>query len=122
MSSIGGNTAAVIQIGTFENNDYGNDVVTWTEAFKEPVYGFLDMVNEGTNSRSLMHRVEDADYIFLCDYFVPVADGVRLTAENSRILIDGEVYEVKLYDNPMRLHEHMEIYLKYLGGQQNNGL
>lgn len=122
MSSIGGNTAAIIQIGTFKNNDYGNDVVTWTEAFKEPVYGFLDMVNEDTNSRSLMHRVEDADYIFLCDYFVPISNGRRLTVENSRILIDGEVYEVKLYDDPMRLHEHMEIYLKYLGGQQNNEL
>lgn len=122
MSRIGGNTAAVIQIGIFEKNDYGNDVVRWVEVFKEPVYGFLDMVNEGTNSRRLMHRVEDADFIFLCDYFAPIADGVRLTAENSRILIDGEVYEVKLYDDPMRLHEHMEIYLKYLGGQQNNEL
>ncbi len=121
MGSIGGNTAAVIQIGTFADNDYGNDVVKWENAFQEPVYGFLDMVNEGTNSRSLMHRVEDADYIFLCDYFLPAAGGVKLTAENSRVLIDGEVYEVKAYDDPMRMHEHMEIYLKYLGGQQGNG-
>ena len=98
MGSIGGNTAAVIQIGTFADNDYGNDVVKWENAFQEPVYGFLDMVNEGTNSRSLMHRVEDADYIFLCDYFLPAAGGVKLTAENSRVLIDGEVYEVKAYD------------------------
>ena len=42
---------------------------------------------------------------------------IRLTAENSRIVIDREIYEVKMYDDPMRLHEHMEIYLKYVGGQ-----
>lgn len=52
MGSIGGNTAAVIQIGTFADNDYGNDVVKWENAFQEPVYGFLDMVNEGTKSEA----------------------------------------------------------------------
>lgn len=122
MGSIGGNVAAVLQVSTAVKNEFGNDVLSWKDAFPKPVYGFLDMVNEETNSSSLLHRVEDADYIFLCDYFLPAADGVRLTAENSRILIDGEEYEVKLYDDPMRRHEHLEIYLKYLGGQQNNGL
>lgn len=117
MNHIGGNTEAVIQISAVTKNEYGNDVNSWSDAFDKPKIGFLDMTGEGTDSRNLMHRVEDADYVYICDYFEPLVDGVKLTTENSRIIIDGEIYEVKLYDDPMRLHEHMEIYLKYLGGQ-----
>lgn len=117
MGSIGGNTEAVIQISEIVKNDYGNEIPRWSDAFDKPVTGFLDLISEGTNSRSLMHRVEDADYVFICDYFEPAAGGVKLNTENSRMIIEGEIYEVKLYDDPMRLHEHMEIYLKYLGGQ-----
>ena len=115
MSHIGGNTKAFIQISKINENSYGNETADWINAI--PLVGFLDMTDEGTNSRTLMHKVEDADYVFICDYFVPAVEGIKLSAENSRMLIDGEVYEVKLYDDPMRLHEHMEIYLKYLGGQ-----
>ncbi|MCI9463374.1 MAG: hypothetical protein HFI48_05735 [Lachnospiraceae bacterium] len=115
MSHIGGNTDATVQIGMVQLNDLGNEVTEWENAF--PIKGFLDLANEGTNSHNLMHRVEDADYIFLCNYFAPVVGKVKLTAENSRLIIAGEVYEVKVYDDPMNLHEHMEIYLKYMGGQ-----
>lgn len=117
MSHIGGNTEAVIQISEAIQNDYGNDLHNWQDAFEKPKTGFLDLISGGTDNRSLMRRIEDADYIFICDYFEPAVNGVRLTTENSRVLIKGEVYEVKLYDDPMQLHEHMEIYLKYLGGQ-----
>ena len=115
--TIGGNTEAVIQVSSVIRNDYGNEVTGWKDAFDRSVTGFLDLVGERTNSKSLLHRVEEADYVFICDYFDPVSGGVNLTAENSRIVIDGEIYEVKMYDDPMRLHEHMEIYLKYVGGQ-----
>ena len=27
------------------------------------------------------------------------------------------VYEILLIDDPMHMHEHLEIYLKYIGGQ-----
>lgn len=117
MSHIGGNTEAFIQMNEVIQNGYGNDTNNWMDVFDKPKKGFLDLVSEGTDSRSLMHRIENADYVFICDYFEPSVNGTRLTTENSRIIIDGEVYEVKLYDDPMRLHEHMEIYLKYLGGQ-----
>lgn len=115
--AIGGNTEAVIQVSSVTANDYGNEVTGWKDAFDRPVVGFLDLAGEGTNSKSLLRRVEEADYVFICDYFEPVSGGIRLTAENSRIVIDREIYEVKMYDDPMRLHEHMEIYLKYVGGQ-----
>lgn len=114
MGHINGNTKAVIQIREVEKDEYQADRATWKDAFS--LSGVLDLLDGGVNLK-MMSRVEDADYIFMCDYFVPAYNGKKLTAENSRLLIDGEVYEVKLFDDPMRLHEHLEIYLKYLGGQ-----
>ena len=116
MGHIEGNTTAYVQVRDVAPDEYGIDRAGWKDAFPEPLTGMLDLMNADTN-RTLMKRVEDSDYIFLCNYFEPCADGERLTTENSRILIDGEAYEVKLYDDVMRMHEHMEIYLRYLGGQ-----
>lgn len=114
MGRIEGNTKAAVQIKTVEKDEYQADRATWKDAF--PLSGVLDLLDGGVNLK-MMSRVEDADYIFMCDYFVPAYNGEKLTAENSRFLIDGEVYEVKLFDDPMNLHEHLEIYLKYLGWQ-----
>lgn len=114
MGRIEGNTKAAVQIKTVEKDEYQADRATWKDAFS--LSGVLDLLDGGVNLK-MMSRVEDADYIFMCDYFVPAYNGEKLTAENSRFLINGEVYEVKLFDDPMRLHEHLEIYLKYLGGQ-----
>lgn len=116
MSHISGNTEAVVQIREVGPDEYAVDRTRWRDAFDRPLKGVLDLTGTDTY-KSMMNRVEDSDYVFICDYFDPRVDGVKLTTENSRILIDGEVYEVRLYDDVMRLHEHMEIYLKYLGGQ-----
>lgn len=116
MSHIGGNIEAIVQVKEVAPDEYQADQVKWNDAFSK--CGFLDLLDEGTNFK-MMHRVEDSDYVFLCDYFVPEFEGEKLTTENSRLLIDGEIYEVKLFDDVMRLHEHLEIYLKYVGGQRS---
>ena len=118
MSHIEGNTKAYVQIRDVRSDEYGVDRENWKNAFPEPLSGVLDLTGADT-SRDMMKRVEDSDYIFLCDYFDLHVCGEKLTTENSRILIDGETYEVRLYDDVMRMHEHMEIYLKYLGGQSD---
>ena len=41
---------------------------------------------------------------------------VDLTSENARMLVNGNVYQILLIDDPMGLHKHLEIYLKYVGG------
>ena len=51
---------------------------------------------------------------------VPVGDSdetVEITSENARMVIDGMVYEILLIDNPMNMNEHLEIYLRFIGGQ-----
>ncbi len=44
----------------------------------------------------------------------PVVD---VTSENARMVIQGFIYEILLIDNPMNMNEHLEIYLKFVGGQ-----
>lgn len=116
MSRISGNVTGCIEQCKTIKNAYGIETESWEPVLQ--VTGFLDMLTSGVDTKTLMHRVEDADYVFLCDYFSTEIDGATLSAENSRMLIGGTIYEVKLYDDPMHLHEHMEIYLRYLGGQE----
>ena len=42
---------------------------------------------------------------------------VDVTSENARMVIHGAVYEILLIDNPMNMNEHLEIYLRFIGGQ-----
>lgn len=111
---IEGNVKAVIQVKKVLQNDCQMDNVQWRDIFTKE--GVLDLLDTETNLK-MMKRVEDSDHIFLCDYFIPEHEGEKLTTENSRLLIDGEVYDVKLFDDVMHMHEHLEIYLQYMGGQ-----
>lgn len=111
---IEGNAKAVIQTQEIAKDEYQTDHAEWKDAFTKK--GMQDLLDTGTDFKT-MKRIEDSDYIFLCDYFPPEHEGKKLTTENSRFIIDGEIYEVKLFDDVMHMHEHLEIYLKYLGGQ-----
>jgi hypothetical protein len=36
---------------------------------------------------------------------------------NSRLVIGKQIYDIQAIDDPMNLHEHIEIYLKSLTGE-----
>lgn len=42
---------------------------------------------------------------------------VDVTSDNARMVVNGEVYEILLIDDPMNMHDHLEIYLRFIGGQ-----
>lgn len=42
---------------------------------------------------------------------------VDATSENARLVVQGAVYEILLIDDPMNMNEHLEIYLRFIGGQ-----
>lgn len=121
MGSIGGNSSATIQVQTTRQNDIGEDVQDWknVHSFK----GWLDLSTGDSNSVNFNAKIQESTHIFLCDYF-PLQYSVedkpdevnKITAENSRMVVDGDIYEVTIYDDPMNKHEHLEIYLKYVGG------
>lgn len=113
---IGGNINAMVQVKTDgEVNEIGERLHTWNTV--ATVNGFLDY-SGGQNDTKFDAKIQDTTHMFLCDYqsLEGTPEQAGATSENARMLINGENYEILLIDDPMNLHQHLEIYLKYLGG------
>lgn len=118
--SIGGNKSAVIQTAEVSKNKIGEPEKSYADAI--PLKGWLDLLDGDSKHTNYNSKMQESTHIFLCDYdeLQYKAEGKpdkKITPENSRMIIDGDIYEVTLYDDPMGMHEHLEIYLKYTGGR-----
>lgn len=109
---IGGNTTGMIQINGTSKNEIGESDPVWEDA--QEVTGWLDMMSGSTAYTTYNARLESSTHAFVMDY--KELDS-RITDENSRMIINGKVYDITFIDNPMELSQQLEIYLKYLGGQ-----
>lgn len=109
---IGGNITAVIQTRTTQVNAIGEQVKTWADAVT--LKGYLDLSGGSAQYQTFNAKIMESTHFFICDY-KPLPDTV--TAENSRMIIHNKIYQITLIDNPMELNKHLEIYLKYTGGQ-----
>jgi head-tail adaptor len=113
MSKIGGNISAQIQKNSGSTkNAIGERSKTWTTL--HTVSGFLDLSSGDSKYSTYDAKIQESTHVFVCDYFFLDSS---ITAENSRLMIDGKTYDVMLIDDPMELHKHLEFYLKYTGGQ-----
>lgn len=116
--SIGGNMKAIIQIreqakgsnGEPMKNAIGEAVMNWRDAYT--LKGWLDLSGGDSRYTNYHAKVQESTHIFMADY-VPLR-GVK--AENCRMVIDGQPYDVTLIDDPMGMHQHLEIYLRFTGG------
>lgn len=120
MKKIGGNTTALVQWKSqAETNEIGEGESVWVDAVA--LMGWLDLSGGDAKRTVYNAKIQESTHLFLCDYqpmtFVPSDKEVVLTSENARIIINGEVYDIMLIDDPMGLHQHYEIYLKFTGGQ-----
>lgn len=105
---IGGNIEAVLQrIGASEVNEIGEKVILWTDYKK--LRGWLDLSN-GDSKYTYNAKLQESTHIFICDY-----TDIDRTANDKRLSVNGTVYDVLLIDDPMELHEQLEIYLRYVG-------
>lgn len=118
---IGGNIKAVLQVSTTTKNAIGEKVQEWHDVVE--LKGFLDLSGESTNRTTFNAKIQESTHIFICDY-KPIlgtldVDGktVKVSAENARMVANSQRYDVMLIDNPMGLNKHLEIYLKFTGGQ-----
>lgn len=109
---IGGNTTGMIQINGTSKNEIGESDPAWADV--QEVTGWLDMMSGSTTYTAYNARLESSTHVFVADY--EELDS-RITDENSRMIINGKVYDITFIDNPMELNQQLEIYLKYLGGQ-----
>lgn len=114
MKGIGGNISAAIQISTTTKNAIGEQEKSWQTV--QTLRGWLDL-SAGRSGYSSFHtKIQESTHIFVGDY---VKLDSRIEAENSRMVINGKVYDIMLLDNPMELGigSQWEIYLKYTGGR-----
>ena len=114
MNRIGGNITASIQTFSSAMNFIGEAEKTWTDI--QNLKGFLDLRSGDSKYSSYDAKIEESTHLFICDY-APLDESIN--AENGRMIIDGKIYDIMLIDDPMNLHQHYEIYLKFTGGQQN---
>ncbi|MGM9683328.1 MAG: head-tail adaptor protein [Eubacteriales bacterium] len=113
MNGIGGNITAIIQTSTVTKNEIGETVRDWNDA--QRLKGWLDLTS-GDSRYTYNAKIQESTHIFVSD-FVKIANGIE--AENSRIIINGRVYEILLIDNPMEMGRgsQLEFYLRFTGGQ-----
>lgn len=138
---IGGNIIALFQVkDDGKKNVIGEIRHKWVDVASAK--GWLDLNSEGNGTKhtTFNAKIQESTHIFLCDYqsfkglsgewvwnpFCFVNGEIRtekldktvdVTSENARILVDGMVYQIMLIDDPMGMHQHLEIYLKFVGGQ-----
>lgn len=114
MKGIGGNITAVIQTVTTEQNAIGEQVKSWAAA--QTLKGWLDLTAGDSKYLTYNAKLQESTHVFVAD-FVPLASGIA--AENSRMVINSQIYDILLIDNPMEMGSgsQLEIYLKFTGGQ-----
>lgn len=136
--SIGGNIHALLQVkGEGVKNSIGAYEYDWLDCTS--LFGWLDLSTGDSKRTTFNAKIQESTHIFLCDFtslkalstkwawdpfsFLTGIIGkeqdtvVDVTSENARLVIQGMVYEILLIDNPMNMNEHLEIYLRFIGGQ-----
>lgn len=109
---IGGNTEGIIEVKTVTRNKIGEHVKEWKPV--QTLTGFLDFQGGDARYTSFNAKVQESTHFFICDY-EPLDESIK--AENSRMIVNGARYDITLIDDPMGMHQQLEIYLKYTGGQ-----
>lgn len=105
---IGGNVEAIVQQKDgFTMNEIGERVPAWVDLMT--LNGWLDL-SSGESKYTYNTKLQESTHMFLCD-FVPI----DRSADDKRMIINGLTYDVKLIDDPMELHQHLEIYLRFVG-------
>lgn len=111
---INGNKKLTVQLKSAIKNSIGESIQTWEDA--QSFVGWLDLVTGDSSYATYKTKVSEASHIFIADY---KKVDKRIKPEKARAICDGEVYDVRLIDDPMNMHAHLEIYLRYTGGQED---
>ena len=114
---MGGNITATIQVKSSNGkNAIGEASEAWGSV--GTVLGWLDYQSGQNDIQQYNAKIQDTTHLFLCDWirWKNATQDASVTSENSRLIVNGEVYNILLIDDPMNLHRHIEVYLQYIGG------
>jgi head-tail adaptor len=105
---IGGNIEAVLQQKTGSTtNAIGERIQAWADT--TTLTGWLDL-SAGDSKYTYNAKIQESTHIFICDY-VPI----DRKADDKRLVVNGAIYDVLLIDDPMEMHQQLEIYLRFVG-------
>lgn len=105
---LGGNIEAMLQeMQGSEPNSIGEQVPVWVDV--QALWGWLDL-SSGDSKYTYDAKLQESTHIFITDY-----TPIDRNANNKRLVVSGKVYDVLLIDDPMELHRHLEISLKFVG-------
>lgn len=105
MEKIAGNIEIVLKYETITETPTGEQVKAWVEL--QTIKGFLDLMSNGKDYATYNKAMSESTHVFVCDYV-----SIPKKATELKATIDGEDYDVQYIDDPMRLHYHLEIFLK----------
>lgn len=119
--AIGGNIEALLQVNAPVENEIGGMTDSWHDVCT--LNGFLDLSAGDSKHTTFNAKIQESTHVFICDYS-PIPDTLEVNGEmigvnpeSTRMVANSKRYDVMLIDNPMQLNRHLEIYLKYTGGQ-----
>lgn len=105
---IGGNTEAVLQqITGSATNSIGERIPEWSDV--QTLLGWLDL-SAGDSRYTHDAKLQESTHIFITDY-----TPIDRKPTDKRMKVNGAVYDVLYIDDPMELHQQLEIYLKFVG-------
>lgn len=109
---IEGNTIAEIKVRSTTKNEIGATTQAWTTV--QSIKGWLDLMGGDSKYSTYNAKLQESTHVFVADY-VPL--DASISAESSRMVVNGGMYDIMLIDDPMGMHKQLEIFLKYTGGQ-----
>lgn len=96
----------------FTVNRIGEKVENWVDAIS--FGGVLGLQSGDSKYSNYNAKIEESTHVMVCDYYPEI---YALAKKNTRLICKSEMYDVLLIDNPDELDDHLEIYLRYVGGQ-----
>lgn len=96
----------------FTVNKIGEKVENWVDAVS--FGGVLGLQSGDSKYSNYNAKIEESSHVMVCDFN---SDIEALADKNTRLICKGKIYDVLLIDNPDELDEHLEIYLRFVGGQ-----
>ena len=124
--SVGGNIQALLQVKKESvRNAIGEREHKWVDCTS--ILGWLDLSTGDSKHTTFYAKVLknlSTDWVWNPFSFLTGVisktdeqETVDVTSDNARMVVNGEVYEILLIDDPMNMHDHLEIYLRFIGGQ-----
>lgn len=109
---IGGNTKAVIRTQSIVGlNSIGEREISYSTG--ATLSGWLDYLSGNSEHTAYDSKMQESTHVFICDY----QELRGITPENAQMMINGQIYQIMVIDNPMNMNRQLEIYLKFVGGQ-----